>query len=114
MHFLLSVGFLGALGAFWLLGKQRYKEGEGPLERLPAGVSRTPQGQRVESASDGTKYLVRYWAPAADGRQFHVAEVKGRPSWISFWFTPATGKRTLVLSLATAGELNDLRKDWDV
>jgi len=114
MHFLLTLGFLGAFGAFWLLGKQRYKSGEGPFDRLPAGVSPTSEGQRVESASDGTRYVVHYWTPGADGRQFHVAEVKGHPSWISFWFVPATGKRTLHLSLATAGELNDLRKDWDV
>ena len=114
MHVLLSLGFLGALGAFWLIGKQRYKAGEGPFERLPSGVSQTPAGRRVESASDGTRYVVHYWPPAADGREFHVAEVKGRPSWISFWFEPSTGKRALVLSLATAGELNELRKDWDV
>jgi hypothetical protein len=114
MHFLLTVGFLGAFGAFFLLGKTRYKSGEGPFERLPAGVPLAPEGRRVEPASDGTKYVVHYWKPGADGRQFHVAEVKGRPSWISFWFVPATGKRTLYLSLATAGELNDLRRDWAV
>jgi hypothetical protein len=113
MHALLTIGFLGALGAFWLLGK-RYKDGDGPLDRLPVGVPPTPSGRRVETASDGTKYVVHYWAPAADGRQFHVAEVKGRPSWISFWFDGKTGKRSLVLSLASAGELNDLRKDWAV
>jgi hypothetical protein len=113
MQFLLTVGFLGALGAFFLLGK-RYRDGEGPFDRLPVGVPPKPTGTNVETVADGTKYLVHYWAPATDGRVFHVAEVKGTPSWISFWLDPKTEKRTLVLSLASAGELNDLRKDWAV
>lgn len=113
MHALFVLGVLGAFGALWALGR-RYADGEGPFDRLPMGVPAKPQGQRVETSSDGTKYLVHYWSPAADGRQFHIAEVKGRRAWISFWFVPSTGKRTLVLSLAHAGELNDMRKDWAV
>jgi hypothetical protein len=111
MHALMVLGFAGALGALWLVGK-RYAEGEGPFDRLPAGVEPKPLGSRVETSSDGTRYLVHFWPVTADNRQFHVAERKGDRAWISFWFDRASGKRSLVLSLAHAGELNDMRKDW--
>jgi hypothetical protein len=112
MHFLLTLGMLGAFGAFWLFGK-RYREGEAPFDRLPAGVSPKPVGSNVETVADGTRYLVYFWTPGADGRQFNVAEVKGKAAWISFWSEPS-GKRTLYMSLAEPGDLNDLRKDWGV
>lgn len=112
MHFLLVVGFGVALGAFWLLGN-RYKPGEGPFDRLPAGVAGKPSAVRVETVADGTQYRVYDWPKLPDGRSFHVAEVKGRPSWIAFYLQP-TGQRTLYMSLASAGDLNDLRKDWAI
>jgi hypothetical protein len=112
MHPLIVLGVLGAFGALWLVGR-RYAPGEGPFDRLPAGVSPKPAGSRVQASADGTRYLVHYWPPSSDGRQFHVAEVKGARAWLSFWADPA-GKRSLVLSLAHAGELNDMRKDWGV
>lgn len=109
MHALLVLGFAAAFGALWLVGN-RYKAGEGPLDRLPPGLTRPPT-VRVETVADGTRYRVWDFA-SPDGRSFHVAEVKGEPRWVSFWLDPRTGKRTLYLSLATAGTLNDLRKDW--
>lgn len=112
MQALLTIGFLGALGAFWLLAK-RYPEGESPFDRLPAGVAPKPAGSNVETVADGTRYTVYFWTPGADGKQFNVAEVKGRGGWISFWTDPS-GKRALYMALAQSGELNDLRKDWGV
>jgi hypothetical protein len=113
MQALLVLGFGAALAALWAAGK-RYAEGEGPFERLPAGVSREPAGSRIEESSDGTRYRVYFWPVTADDRQFHVAERKGERAWISFWFDRPTGKRTLYMSLAHAGELNDMRKDWSL
>lgn len=112
MQALLLLGFSLAFGALWLVGN-RYKSGEGPFERLPAGVSPKPAQTRVETVADGTVYRVFDWPAGADGRAFHVAEVKGKPAWISFW-TDRAGARSIHLSLATAGDLNDLRKDWAV
>jgi hypothetical protein len=110
--FLVRLGLIAALGAFWFLGK-RYRPGESPFDRLPAGVSPKPEGSKVETVADGTRYLVSFWTPSVDGRQFNVAEVKGNGGWISFWVEPS-GKRTLYMALAQSGELNDLRKDWGV
>lgn len=112
MQGLLVLGFGAVLGAFWLLGK-RYKAGEGPFDRLPAGVSGKPSATRLETVTDGTRYRVYDWPIGADGRSFHVAEVKGENRWISFWLVP-TGQRIMVASLADASTLNDLRKDWAV
>lgn len=112
MQALLVLGFGLAFGAFWLLGNH-YKAGESPFDRLPAGMPKSPNQTRVETVADGTRYRVYDWGPLSDGRSYHVAEVKGKPSWISFYADPA-GKRTMHLSLATAGDLNDLRKDWAV
>lgn len=109
---LLLLSVLG-FGAWWLKSHS-YKDGEGPFEQLPAGVSGKPSGARDEASSDGSKYRVYYWAPTGANQQFHVAELKGKPVWISFWFDRNGGKRTLYRSLASAGELNDLRKDWGV
>jgi hypothetical protein len=111
MQALLVLGFAAAFGAFWLLGN-RYKAGEGPFDQLPPAVPPKPAQTRVETVADGTRYRVFDWDPIA-GRSFHVAEVKGKPAWISFWIEP-TGQRTMHRSLATAGDLNDLRKDWVV
>jgi hypothetical protein len=113
MHALLVLGVLGGFGLLWAVGK-RYAEGEGPFERLPAGVPAEPLGSRVEESSDGSRYRVYFWPVTADDRQFHVAERKGEKAWISFWFDRPTGKRTLYMSLANAGELNDMRKDWSL
>jgi hypothetical protein len=113
MH-LLGLLALAALGFFWWQSSHRYGDGDGPFDRLPAGTPPKPAGARDEAATDGTRYRVFYWTPTIDNRQLHVAELKGKPAWISFWFDRATGKRTLVASLASAGELNDLRKDWGV
>lgn len=112
MQGLLVLGFGLAFGAFWLLGN-RYKAGEGPFDRLPPGIPAKPDETRLETVADGTRYRVFDWGPLSDGRSFHVAEVKGKPAWISFWALP-TGQRLMHQSLATAGDLNDLRKDWAV
>lgn len=113
MQALLVLGTLIAFGAFWAIGKG-YKAGESPFDRLPPGVSGKPSQTRVETVADGTAYRVSDWAPSLDGRSFHVAEVNGnRLGWVSFWLEP-TGKRTLYMALAEAGDLNDLRKDWAV
>lgn len=112
MQVFLTLGFGLAFAALWLIG-HRYKAGEAPFERLPAGVSSSPLGSRVETVADGTRYLLYFWPPDASGRVFHVAEVKGRRAWVSFWLEPS-GKRTLYQSLSEPGELNDLRKDWAV
>lgn len=112
MHSLLVIGFGLAFGAFWLLGN-RYPKGEGPMDRLPAGLG-AASSPRVETVADGTRYRVIDYPIGADGRSFHVAEVKGTPAWISFWADARTGARTMCLSRATAGALNDLRKDWAV
>jgi hypothetical protein len=112
MQALLTIGFGLAFWALWRIG-QRYREGEAPFDRLPAGVSRVPLGSRVETVADGTRYLVYFWPVDAAGRTFHVAEVKGQRAWISFWLEPS-GKRTLYQSLAPTGGLDDLRKDWAV
>lgn len=113
MQALYVIGFAAALGALWLSAK-RYKSGESPFDRLPANVARQPSAQRIETVADGTRYRVYDW-PVTGGKSFHVAEVKGANAWISFWLDPATGKRTMVASLAGASApLNDLRKDWAV
>lgn len=112
MNALLTIGFGVAFWALWKLGS-RYRDGEGPFERLPAGVSRSPLGSKLETVADGTRYLVYFWAADASGRVFHVAEVKGEREWISFWLEPS-GARTLYQSLARPGGLDDLRKDWGV
>ena len=112
MHVLLTLGFGLAFAAFWVIG-QRYKDGEAPFDRLPAGVARTPLGSRLETAADGTRYHLYFWPANASGRAFHVAEVKGKRAWVSFWLEP-TGQRVLYQSLADVGELNDMRKDWVV
>lgn len=110
MNLLLTLGFGFGLGLLWLVGKT-WRDGESPFDRLPAGVSRTPLGSKLEQVADGTRYLVYFWPADAGGRTFHVATVKGSKAWVSFWLEP-TGKRTLYQSLASAGELVDLRKDW--
>lgn len=110
MNLFLTLGLGLAFGLFWVIG-HRYKDGEAPMDRLPAGVPPTPLGTKVDTVADGTRYLVYFWPADAAGRVFHVAEVKGRRAWISFWLEPS-GKRTLYQSLAEATELNDLRKDW--
>lgn len=112
MQFILTLGFGLAFAALWAIG-HRYREGEAPFDRLPAGVPPKPLGSKVETVSDGTRYLLYFWPADASGRVFHVAEVKGRRAWLSFWLEP-NGKRTLYQSLAEAGELADLRKDWGV
>jgi hypothetical protein len=113
MH-VLGLLALAAIGLFWWRSSHAYKAGDGPFDRLPAGVRPKPAGARDESSTDGTRYRVFYWAPTPDNRQLHVAELRGKPAWISFWFDRASGKRTLVASLASAGELNDMRKDWGI
>lgn len=113
MH-MIGLLLLAAAGVGWWLSSHRYKPGDGPFDRLPAGVPAKPSGSRDEASSDGSRYRVFYWAPTVDDRQFHVAELRGKPAWISFWFERGTGKRTLVASLASAAELNDMRKDWGV
>ena len=110
MHALIVLGVGLAFGALWLAGN-RYKAGEGPFDALPPGVAARPTAVRVERVADGTLYRVSDWPVGADGRSFHVAEVKGAPRWIAFW-RDKTGKRTLYRSLATASTLADLRKDW--
>lgn len=112
MNALLTIGFGVVFLALWKLG-QRYRDGEGPFDRLPAGVSRSPLGSKLETVADGTRYLVYFWPADASGRVFHVAEVKGEREWISFWLEP-NGKRMLYQSLARPGGLDDLRKDWGV
>lgn len=112
MHGLLVLGFAAAFGAFWLIGS-RYKAGDGPFDRLPPGVPRTPERKRAETVADGTRYSVYDWS-LPDGRSFHVVEVedKSNPAWLSFYADRVTGKRSLYMSLARAGDLSDLRKDW--
>lgn len=110
MQFLLTLGFGLAFAAFWAIG-HRYKDGEAPFDRLPAGVSPRPLGSKLETVADGTRYVLYFWPADASGRVFHVAEVKGEREWISFWLEP-NGTRTLYSSLAKPGGLDDLRKDW--
>lgn len=110
MQVFLVLGFGLVFGGWWLLGN-RYQKGDGPLDRLPPGVAQKPSAMRIETVADGTRYRV-YDFSALAGRSFHVAEVKGKPEWISFWRDDATGKRTLYASLAPSADLIDLRKDW--
>ena len=113
MQFILVLGLLG-VGAAWWLRSHSYKDGEGPFDQLPSGASGKPAGSRDEQSSDGTRYRVYYWPPTAANQQFHVAELRGKPAWVSFWFDRGGGRRTLYRSLASAGELNDMRKDWAI
>lgn len=113
MHALLTLGFLGAFGLLWLIGKQ-YKPGESPFERLPATLAADGRSKvETQTAPSGRRYVLSSWAPGADGRTFHVAELKGRPAWISFW-RDGSGAKSLYLSLASSGELNEMRKDFGV
>lgn len=109
MQVLLVLGFGLACGLFWWVGS-RYKAGESPFDKLPPGVPAKPAATWAQTV-DGKRYRVSAWNPGLDGRAFRVAEARGKPKWIAFW-SDAAGKRTLYLSLASAGDLNDLRKDW--
>jgi hypothetical protein len=111
MHVFLTLLAVGA-GIAWLLA-DRYKPGESPFDQLPAGVSPSPAGSTNVKASSGNRYEVSHWVPQGD-QQFHVAELKGKPAWISYWATRSTGARTLHKAHASAGELNAMRKDFDV
>lgn len=112
MQALLFLGAAAVLSYLWI-AVSKYKAGEGPLDHLPAGVAAEPAGARDETASSGRIYHVYYWTPAADNRQFHVAELKGEHAWVSFWFDRASGKRTLYASIHAGPEqLAAMRGDY--
>lgn len=112
MQIFLVLGAVLGLGYLWI-EHAKYKPGQGPLDQLPAGVVGAPAGARDETASSGRIYRVYYWAPGADNRQFHVAELKGAHAWVSYWFDRASGKRTLYAAIHHGAEqLEQLRKDY--
>lgn len=113
MQALLVLGFAAAFGLFHLLGGERFPKGDGPFDRLPLGLPPKPAGTSLATGASGRRYVVHAWPNQPDGRGFTVAVVKGKPEWLSFWTQP-TGQRTMHQSLATAGDLNSLRKDWVV
>lgn len=113
MQALLFLAFAATGVALWFM-RDEYKPGESPFERLPQGVSPSPAGDTDVNASSGRKYVVSHWVPDAAGKQFHVAELKGKPAWVAYWADRATNKRTHYASMGTADDVRAMRGDFSV
>lgn len=108
---------LGASVIGWLLWSRfgdEYKDGESPFQQLPAGVSPSPAGDQMVNASSGRRYTVSHWVPDSSGQQFHVAELEGKPAWVSYHVNKMTGARKLFAALGTTEDRDAMRKDWSL
>lgn len=110
-------------GAYVALSGHHYPAGEGPFDRLPAGVLRANASAPDKVvASSGVSYQTYTWPPDSSGRQFHVAESTHDPAWVAYWYDRGSSVRTLYLSRVPAAtgtaqataELAQLRKDFGV
>lgn len=112
MQILLVLGSLIAGGLLWMKYRDEYNAGESPFEQLPAGVSPSPAGDTMVNASSGRRYTVSHWVPDSSGKQFHVAELEGKPAWVSYYADRATGTRKLFAALGTNEDRDAMRKDF--